>query len=109
MLEFPIPKFVIDMYKEKYSSVPSLTQTQNILATGLQVLIEKNKKLWFDRIKHSDFIIEKKGLIEYGDMMIYYERNKDENIYKIFILSNTESEENINLLIVGLKKYQTIN
>jgi hypothetical protein len=41
--------------------------------------------------------------------MIYYKRNKDENIYKLYILNEGSEDQTFTLLINGLKKYYTFN
>jgi hypothetical protein len=56
-----------------------------------------------------DLVIELEGVIEYGKLMIYYKRNKDENIYKLYILNEGSEDQTFTLLINGLKKYYTFN
>lgn len=107
--EKTLPDNVIDLYVKKYSNYPSITRTRNITYEGLKTLFEKNKRLWFDKINLLDLIIELEGVIEYGKLMIYYYKNKDENVYKIFILNEGLEDQTYNLLITGLKKYYTFN
>jgi len=108
-IEKVLPDNVVDLYVKKYNNYPCITRTRNITYEGLKVLFEKNKRLWYDKINLIDLIIELEGLIEYGKLMIYYMRNKDENVYKIFILNDGVEDQTYSLLINGLKKYHTFN
>lgn len=106
-----IPDHIIDLFLEKYKKYPCINRTNNITKDGLNVLTLKNKILWYNRILLSDITIEIEGLIEYGKFMIYYIRNNDESVYRLYILNENINGDlsSFNLLINGLKKYYTIN
>ena len=104
-----LPQHVLDLYLKKYENYPCITRTRNITIDGLNTLFEKNKKIWYDRFNLIDLVIELEGVIEYGKLMIYYKRNKDENIYKLYILNEGSEDQTFTLLINGLKKYYTFN
>lgn len=107
--DFDIPTHIIDIYQKKYQLYPSITQIPSITLEGVNLLIKKNTKLWYERIKYENLNIEMSGLLDYGDLLIYYIKNKNESVYRVFILSNLEKEDKINFLYVGLKKFFTIN
>ena len=107
--EIGLPQHVLDLYLKKYENYPCITRTRNITIEGLNTLFEKNKKIWYDRFNLLDLVIELEGVIEYGKLMIYYKRNKDENIYKLYILNEGSEDQTFTLLINGLKKYYTFN
>ena len=54
---------------------------------GLKTLMVKNKRLWYNKILLSDFTIDLEGVIEYVKLIVYYDRNKDENIGTSFLHS----------------------
>jgi hypothetical protein len=109
MEENIIPEHVIQIFIKKYESYPSITRIRNIIYDGLNTLMVKNKRLWYNKILLPDLTVELEGVIEYGKLFIYYKKNKDENIYKIYILNEGVEDQTFTLLINGLKKYYTIN
>ena len=96
-------------FLKKYENYPSITRLRNITYDGLKTLMVKNKRLWYNKILLSDFTIDLEGVIEYGKLIVYYDRNKDENIYKLYILNDGVEDQTFTLLINGLKKFYTIN
>jgi len=107
--ENTIPEHVINIFLKKYENYPSITRLRNITYDGLKTLMVKNKRLWYNKILLSDFTIDLEGVIEYGKLIVYYDRNKDENVYKLYILNDGVEDQTFTLLINGLKKFYTIN
>ena len=107
--ENTIPEHVINIFLKKYGTYPSITRLRNITYDGLKTLMVKNKRLWYNKILLSDFTIDLEGVIEYGKLIVYYDRNKDENIYKLYILNDGVEDQTFTLLINCLKKFYTIN
>jgi hypothetical protein len=108
-IENTIPENVINLFLKKNENYPSITKTRNITYEGLKTLMVKNKRLWYNKLLLSDFTVDIEGVIEYGKLMVYYKRNKDENIYKLYILNEGVEDQTFTLLINGLKKFYTIN
>lgn len=107
--ENAIPEHIIDIFLKKYITYPCITRVRNITCDGLNTLTIKNRRLWYDKLLLSDVVVDLEGVIEYGKLMIYYKRNKDENIYKIYILSGGVEDQTFTLLINGLNKFYTFN
>ena len=41
--EFKIPDHVINTYIKKYEQYPCITQTRNVIYSGVELLLKKNK------------------------------------------------------------------
>lgn len=104
-----LPDNVIHLYVKKHENYPCITRTKNITNEGLNILFKNNKKIWYDKFNLLDLIIDLEGVIEYGNLMIYYKKNKDEYVYRIYILNEGVEDQTYTFLINGLKKYYTYN
>lgn len=105
-----VPEFIINMYEKKHTHYPCITQTRNVTDGAIDTLLKKNKLLWFDKFYDGQKNIIRQGLIDYSTtykIMVYM--IEKEKVYKLFILSTTESEMNVDLLIKGLNKFFTID
>lgn len=105
-----VPDFIINMYEKKHMQLPCITQTRNVTEGAIETLLKKNKLVWFNKFYDGQKNIIKEGLIDYSNtykIMVYI--NEKEKVYKLFILSTTESEMNVDLLIKGLNKFFTID
>jgi hypothetical protein len=105
-----LPDYVTDKYKLLFNgfSFPNIVRTRNITKTGLDTLIEKNELKW----SYSHYItgyeyIE--GLISWGSnpVLIYFKKLDNDNTYKIYVLTN--NIDNLNMLLIGLNKFFTID
>lgn len=110
--DFKVPDHVINSYIEKYGQYPCITQTKNVIYSGIELLLKKNKLLWFNNFSDGENTILREGLIDYSStykMIIYISIVKNEKIYRNFILSTTEYKNNMDLLLKGLNKFYTID
>lgn len=107
-----IPDHVIDFFIKKYNKYPSIIQTRNIVFDGIETLTKKNKILWFNKFFDGVKKIIKEALIEYSDshkIFIYIKRNENESIYKLYIITDNNDGDYVNLLLKGLNKFFTID
>lgn len=107
-----IPDFIIKMYQDTFDVYPSITQTSNVIMGGIELLTKKNKLVWYYNlyIKNQEFI--KEALIEYNPthkIMVYISAIDVERVYRLYILSITESKNNVDILLNGLNKFYTID
>lgn len=106
-----IPDHIIELYKVKHNYYPSILKTKNITNQGLTKLIENNSIEWLD----SEFDGKKQnylqGAINYGktNILLFFKKMEHENIFTIKILYSLDDMNNVNLLLVGLNKYFTID
>jgi hypothetical protein len=110
--EFKIPDHVIDAYIKKYDQYPCITQTKNVIYSGIELLLKKNKLLWFNNFSDGENTLLREGLIDYSStykMMIYVSMVRNEKLYRNFIFSTTENKNNLDLLLKGLNKFYTID
>ena len=110
--EFKIPDHVINSYIKKYDQYPCITQTRNVIYSGVELLLKKNKLEWFNNFFDGEKTLIKEGFLDYSStykMMIYISIVKNEKIYRNFILSTTENKNNLDLLLKGLNKFYTID
>ena len=110
--EFKIPDHVINTYIKKYEQYPCITQTRNVIYSGVDLLLKKNKLEWFNNLFDGENTFLKEGFIDYSatyKIMIYVSMVKNEKIYRNFILSTTENKNNLDLLLKGLNKFYTID
>ena len=110
--EFKIPDHVIDAYINKYEQYPCITQTKNVIYSGIELLLKKNKLLWFNNFSDGENTLLREGLIDYSStykMMIYVSMVRNEKLYRNFIFSTTENKNNLDLLLKGLNKFYTID
>ena len=105
-----VPEKVFEIYKKKfkYDLHPNIIRLKNITQLGINTLIEKNKLEW----TYSIFDVSHKfqeGLISWGDNQVlnYFQKIENDSSYKIFIL--TDKLTQVDLLIVGLNKFFTID
>jgi hypothetical protein len=106
-----LPECVIDIFKNDFGLVPSETFVGNIKKDGIDILLKKNEVVWFKRMISSGIELYGEGLIKYGTnkLYIYFNKNEDESIYKLSILSVGKSDDaTLKILINGLKQYLTI-
>lgn len=105
-----IPNHVFERYKielkdEKY---PNIIRTRNITKKGIDTLIEKNNLIWFKSVflNEIEFL---EGVVQYGKqkVYIYFKQLENDTTYKIFIL--TSDLNSIELLLIGLNKFFTID
>lgn len=110
-INIELPLCVIERFKNDFGVHPSETFVGNVKKDGIDVLLKKNDVLWFKRMINSNIELYDEGLIQYGTnrMYIYFNKNDDESIYKLVVLSIGKNEEPIlKILINGLKQYLTI-
>jgi hypothetical protein len=110
--EFKIPDHVINTYIKKYEQYPCITQTRNVIYSGVELLLKKNKLEWFNNFFDGENTTLMEGFIDYSSIykiMIYVSIIGNEKIYKIHILSTTENKGNLDLLLRGLNKFYTID
>ena len=106
-----IPDHVFETFKNKFKTetYPNIIRTKNITKDGLDILLNKNKVLWSSTVyDHSEFnYIE--GNIWWGsnEVLIYFEKIENDSTYKVFIL--TTDLNKINMLLMGLNKFFTID
>jgi hypothetical protein len=105
-----IPEKIFEIYKNKFESDihPNIIRLKNITQKGIDTLIEKNKLEWSYSIFDNGFMFQE-GLITWGDflVLIYFQKIENDSSYKIFIL--TDKLADVDLLIVGLNKFFTID
>lgn len=110
--EFEIPNHVIDIFSKKYEMYPCITQTRNVIYSAIELLLKKNKLIWFNNLSDGEKTILREGVIDYSTtykIMIYCSKIQNEQIYKLFIFSTTENKINLDLLLKGLNKFYTID
>jgi hypothetical protein len=108
-IEF-VPSYVYDTFNTLFESVirPNSVKTRNITSQGLTTLMEKGTVVWsnslFDQ-KH--YYLE--GVIRWSknQVLIYFQKVENESTYKINIL--TDDLSRIDILLVGLNKFFTID
>ena len=106
-----LPNCVLDIFKSDFGVDPSETFVGNIKKDGIDILLKKNETIWFKRIISSGIELYNEGLIKYGTnkLYIYFNKNEDESIYKLVILSVGKSDDaTLKILINGLKQYLTL-
>lgn len=105
-----IPNHVIERYKItfKESLQPNIVRTKNITSDGVNTLIEKNKLIW-SKSNYDKSFTHIEGVVLWGssEVIVYFKKIDNENTYKIYILTN--NLEKINMLLVGLNKFFTID
>lgn len=108
MEENNIPEHIINEFLNKNSNYPNIVKTRNITLDGIKVLIEKNNLDWTNSIYDKGYIYIE-GLVVWGKSktLIYFKKNENEFTYKIHIL--TEDISKIDMLLIGLNKYYTID
>jgi hypothetical protein len=108
MEENIIPEHVINRFLNKNSNYPNIVRTRNITLDGINVLIEKNNLEWTNSIYDKGYTYIE-GLVVWGKSktFIYFKKNENELTYKIHIL--TEDISKIDMLLIGLNKYYTID
>jgi len=108
MEENNIPEHVVNQFLNKNSSYPNIVRTRNITLDGINVLIEKNNLEWTNSIYDKGYIYIE-GLVVWGKSktFLYFKKNENEFTYKIHIL--TEDISKIDMLLIGLNKYYTID
>jgi hypothetical protein len=106
-----LPECAIEIFKKEFETHPSETFVGNIKKDGIDILLKKNEVVWFKRMISSGIELYGEGLIKYGTnkLYIYFNKNEDESIYKLSILSVGKSDDaTLKILINGLKQYLTI-
>ena len=105
-----ISEKIFEIYKNKFKTQtqPNIIRFKNITQKGIDTLIEKNKLEWSYSIFDNGFMFQE-GLITWGDflVLIYFQKIENDNSYKIFIL--TDKLTDVDILIVGLNKFITID
>lgn len=106
-----LPDHVIDFYKINFNKYPSILKTRNITNQGLTKLVDNNSIEWLDSEfdgKKQDF---KQGVIKYGknEILLFFKKLDHENVYLLKILYSLKDMNNVNLLLVGLNKFFTID
>ena len=107
-----LPEHIIDFFIKKHDSYPCITQTRNVKSNAIELLTKKNKIIWFYNHFNGEQTILKDGLIDYSStykIMVYVSMVENEKVYKLFIISTTENQLNIDLLLKGLNKFYTID
>lgn len=109
--EFLLPDYVFKSFDLTFEKniYPNIVQTKNITIEGLNILISKNKLIWSSSIYEKDHYDFKEGLIVWGinDVLIYFKKQEQDYVYKIFIL--TTNLDHLKMLILGLNKFFTID
>lgn len=105
-----IPEYVFDIYKTTFNKTehPNIIRTRNITMEGVNMLINKNTLIWsssvFDKI-----YVYMEGAISWGKVgvIIYFYKIDNDSTYKVYIL--TDELKKIDMLMVGLNKFFTID
>ncbi len=110
-INFDIPDNVLEIFKKHFEFIPSETFVGGVKKEGVDILLKKNELVWFKRFTNSNIEIYKEGIVKYGtnNVYIYFNKNEDESIYKLVILSNGIKDDiTLKILINGLKSYFTV-
>lgn len=106
-----IPDHVFDTFENNFKteSHPNIIRTRNITKDGLDILINKNKVLWSSTIYDVGEYNYIAGTVKWGtnEVLVYFEKVTDNSTYKVFIL--TTDLNHINMLLIGLNKFFTID
>ena len=109
--EQEIPDYVFEFYKKTYhiDDYPNIVRTRNITKSGLDILLNKNKLVWSSTIHDDGMFNYIQGCVVWGSnpVLIYFKKLENDSSYKLFIL--TSELDNINLLLIGLNKFFTID
>lgn len=103
-----LPEFIKDTFKTEFGVFPSETFFGGIKKEGIDILLKKNKLIWFKREIVGGSEVYNEGTIVYGTnkIHIYFKKNEDELVYKVLILSDAKGDDSlIQILINGLKQY----
>jgi hypothetical protein len=105
-----IPDHIFQTYfkivnKEIY---PNIVQTRNITIEGLISLTAKNNLVWVSSF-YDNGLVYLEGLVKWGksQVFVYFKKIDKENVYNIFII--TEDMGKIDMLLVALNKFKTID
>ena len=105
-----IPTHVYDTFKKLFNTdkYPNIVRTKNVTSEGVKTLIEKNSLIWTNSIYDSKYT-HLEGIVTWGSLsvIIYFKKIENDSTYKIYIL--TSLLDNINMLLVGLNKFFTID
>jgi hypothetical protein len=105
-----IPDYVFNRYNVNFETKvrPNIVRTKNITSEGINLLVQKNNLLWSNSIYDNGYLhIE--GIVWWGSdqVFIYFQKIEGESTYKLYIL--TEKLILINMLLIGLNKFFTID
>jgi hypothetical protein len=105
-----IPTHVYDTYKRSFNTdkYPNIVRTKNITKDGVNALIEKNNLVWSNSIHDSGYI-HLEGIVNWGadKVSVFFKKIENDSTYKLYIL--TDNLDKINMLLVGLNKFFTID
>lgn len=105
-----VPTHVHDTYKGVFNTnkYPNIVRTKNVTSEGIKTLIEKNNLIWTNSIYDSKYT-HLEGIVTWGPLsiFIYFKKIENDSTYKVYIL--TSSLDNIEMLLVGLNKFFTID
>lgn len=105
-----VPDYIYEIFQILFENKmrPNSVKTKNITAEGLNQLISKGNLVWSNSSyeKEHQYI---EGVIRWSknQILIFFKKNKNEKTYKINILTDDLSK--IDILLVGLNKYFTID
>jgi len=104
------PFYVYETYENLFETKlrPNVVKTKNVTIEGLITLISKGNIIWSNSIYDKKHIYTE-GVIRWSKnkILIYFEKIENELTYKICIL--TDDLPKIDILIVGLNKFFTID
>ena len=105
-----VPNHVYDTYKRIFNTdnYPNIVRTKNVTIEGVKTLIEKNSLIWTNSIYDSKYT-HLEGIVIWGSLsvIVYFKKIENDSTYKVYIL--TSLLDNINMLLVGLNKFFTID
>ncbi len=106
-----LPDYVLNIFRDsfKIDEYPNIVKTKNINKDGLYTLLNKNKIIWsYSTYLNNEFDYHE-GIILWGNknVIINFKKIEKSLTYKIFIITN--NLENIELLLIGLNKFYTID
>ena len=108
--KYKIPDYVINIYKKLFDTelYPNIVKTKNITQEGIENVINKGNLIWSKSCYINKYIfIEGVTTWSKNKVAIYFEKLENELTYKIIIL--TDDLSNIDILLVGLNKFFTID
>lgn len=105
-----LPEHIFERYKRHFGKthMPNIIRTKNVIKSGVDTLVSKNKLIWSFSIYNEGYIYLE-GLVHWGSsqVYVYFKKLENENTYKLYIIN--DNLEHANPLLVGLNKFFTID
>ena len=105
-----LPEHIFDRYKRHFgkNNMPNIIKTRNVIKSGIDTLVSKNKLLWSFSIYDNEYNYLE-GIVHWGSnqVYVYFKKLEKENTYKLYIIN--DNLESTNSLLVGLNKFFTID